>query len=331
MRDAGAQPLAEPQGSDQALKAILEDPRLSQMSKHAYVQRLKVASAGMQMPASRLILAPQTALAWIERRYKELATRRNMVTACLAALRRMPARGGSLLQIHKRALGTWLKASKALEDLQQARLKENQPSDRQRRAYVPFQDVILAREVLPRGSPERLMMCMYSMIAPVRCDYNRVLLVQCAKSAAELSDEQVQQIRESNFICIPGDAQQPAILVLRAYKTSKQYGVWRRLLPMDLTAEIRRSLRARPRKWLFQTEKGNPYTAKAFSSWCCGVLMKCFRKPVTLTILRHSYLNSLDFNRLRISDRESIAAAMQHSVATQATYRWVPKGRSASY
>ena len=169
---------------------ILKDPRLSEMSKHTYVQRLKVAAAGMRMPASKFILAPEAALAWIGRQYLELATRRNMVTACLAALRRMPATSMSSA-INRQALPTWLQASKTLEELQQARLKANAPSERQKRGYVPFQDVVLARKMLPRGSQERLMLCMYSLIAPVRCDYNRVLLVRCAESAAELSDDQV--------------------------------------------------------------------------------------------------------------------------------------------
>ena len=264
-----------------------------------------------------MIIQPQTTLPWVRATYPELATRKNLVTAVLAALKRMPK------QRHRHVLDAWLAASHELEQQQQMRLKSNTPSERQQRGYVDFREVIRVRDSLPRGSRERLLLACYSRIPPVRCDFNRVAVLTCPRSAADLTDEQVHRVKESNFVCLPSDKSKPAVLVLREFKTAGSQGVWRRTLPGSLTQEIWQSLHAEPRKWLFTTKAGQPYTAKHFSRWCCTVLQKLFGRRLTLTLLRHSFLNAMDWNRLTISDREQLAAAMCHSTETQQTYRWV--------
>ena len=82
-----------------------------------------------------------------------------------------------------------------------------------------------------------------------------------------------------------------------------------------------------PRRWLFNTKSGSPYTAKNFSKWCCSVLQTLFDRPLTLTLLRHSYLNSMDWDKLTIAARGSLAADMCHSTETQDTYRWISGNR----
>jgi len=101
-----------------------------------------------------------------------------------------------------------------------------------------------------------------------------------------------------------------------------------RTLPINLTQELWTSLQAEPpRRWLFTTKSGSPYTAKNFSKWCCSVLQTLFDRPLTLTLLRHSYLNSMDWNKLTIAARETLAADMCHSTETQDTYRWISGNR----
>ena len=53
-------------------------------------------------------------------------------------------------------------------------------------------------------------------------------------------------------------------------------------------------------------------------------LHKLFRKPCTLTLLRHSYISHmLAYGQLTTRDREQLAAEMCHSPATQAQYQWI--------
>ncbi len=66
---------------------------------------------------------------------------------------------------------------------------------------------------------------------------------------------------------------------------------------------------------------GIPITAMNFSKWCCSVLKKLFGRPLTLTLLRHSYLNETDWNKLTIAAREDLAANMCHSTEMQDAFR----------
>ena len=305
---------------DKALQGIQQDPELSDSSKHTYAQRLMAMSAKLGQPISELAMQPMTIIPWIKKQYPEVATQKNVVTAVLAALRRMPA----MKQQHRQALAIWLQASKELEAQQQARLKANEPSARQQRGYVDFKEVIKVRTSLAKGSRQRLLLAFYTMIPPLRCDLNRVALLQCPASAATISQDDVDTVKENNFLCLPADRKKPAILVLREFKTAHSAGMWRRTLPINLTQELWTSLQAEPpRRWLFTTRSGIPYTAKNFSKWCCSLLQKLFGRPLTLTLLRHSYLNSMDWNRLTIAARETLAADMCHSTETQDTYRWI--------
>ncbi|DBA90102.1 TPA: hypothetical protein ACH3X1_003420 [Trebouxia sp. C0004] len=171
---------------DKALQGIQQDPELSDSSKHTYAQRLMAMSAKLGQPVSELAM---TIIPWIKKQYPEVATQENVVTAVLAALRRMPA----MKQQHRQALAIWLQASKELEAQQQARLKANEPSARQQRGYVDFKEVIKVRTALAKGSRQRLLLAFYTMIPPLRCDLNRVALLQCPASAATISqDEWIQ-------------------------------------------------------------------------------------------------------------------------------------------
>ena len=328
LRHTGRGPLtAQPQppvaAPDKALQAVLKDLKLSTTSKNTYAQRLKAMAANLHQPIIQVVLQPQVTIPWIKQHYSEVATQKNLVTAVLASLKRMPAS-----RKHRLALSAWLEASQQLDEQQQARLKSNAPSARQKRGYVEFAQVVKIRKALRKGSRERLMLAFYSMIPPLRCDLNRIAVLTCPAAAVDLSTALVDRVREDNFVCLPADRKRPAVLVLREFKTAGSQGVWRRTLPSSLTQEIWSSLRSEPpRRWLFATKDGEPYTAKNFSRWCCETLRKLFGRPLTLTLLRHSYLNSMDWNRLTISDQEELAAAMCHSTEMQQTYRWMKRKR----
>ena len=81
---------------------------------------------------------------------------------------------------------------------------------------------------------------MYSLgMAPMRADYNRVALLSCC-GKTDLLDTDVQRVAEENFLVLPKQQWRgrPAMLYLREYKTSAQWGVYKRALHPKLTAEI---------------------------------------------------------------------------------------------
>ena len=115
-----------------------------------------------------------------------------------------------------------------LEAQQQARLKANEPSARQQQGYVDLRDVVRVRTSLAKGSRQRLILAFYTTIPPLRCDLNRVALLQCPASAATISQDDVNAVKENIFLCLPADKKKPAIFVLRELKIANSAGIWRR-------------------------------------------------------------------------------------------------------
>jgi len=125
---------------------------------------------------------------------------------------------------------------------------------------------------------------------------------------------------EPNYISLRKSG---CVLHLEEYKTAGKHGVLEVPLPADLCKEIHESLAEWPRQYLFVTRGDVPYTrSNSYVKWANGVLQKLFApKPVTLTMLRHSYINTLDFNKMTVAERKEVAADMGHSKDMQELYR----------
>lgn len=194
------------------------------------------------------------------------------------------------------------------------RYHDNQPTERQRQAIIPLADVISARDALPVGNMVKLLLMMYTGIPPARGgDYHSVKIYRNRTRPPAKDD--------GNYLLLPDS--NACKLVLQQFKTAKQYHSITHELPQEVCSEIRASLRVQPRTHLFASpETGLPYTRSAFSAWAVRALKKLFGKPVTLTMLRHLYISSLDFNRMTLRQMEHIGNQMGHSVAMQTLYRW---------
>ena len=304
------------------LKGIIGDRSLSATSKKAYAMRLRFLASKRRKPILDIILEADQSLAWLCQTYSELCTRKGIISAVLATVRRCPPKLALRLQ---KAQQIWLQELILLDHALQQRYKSNLPTARQAAGHVPWANIVRLRDKLPRGSKARLLLCMYSLgMAPMRADYNRaVLLSFCGET--DLLDADLQRVAEENFLVLPKQQcrGRPAMLYLREYKTSARRGVYKRALHPKLTTEIQASLIQEPRQWLVQGKGNKPYTAKQFSKWACKTLRSLFGKPLTLTGLRHSFLSSLEWTVLSRLDREEIARNMAHSVDQQELYRFV--------
>ena len=226
-------------------------------------------------------------------------------------------RSSTLRNQQKAAHQVWTTTARQLDDLLEKRYSNPKPTQRQRRGYVDFPTIIRMRKSLPLGSAAALLLAVYCDWSPLRADYNRVLI------SRQASQPGLNAIHEPNFLWLPPmQAKASPMLVLREYKTSRSYGTVQRVLPASLAMEIRASLKQRPRKWLFADKEGTPYSPKAFSKMANRTLESLFGRPVTLTLVRHAKINSVDFEKASRRELEEFARDMCHSVETQATYRW---------
>jgi integrase len=262
----------------------------------------------LQMNIKMLVDAPEEVIEWIKDTYDSEQTRKSYISAILAVFRHNPALKESRKEVYKKWYDAFAEIHNAIEE----RYKRNEPTQKQKDVYVPFQKVIEARDKLERGSYERLLLAFYTYLPPLRCDFNRVRLI--SGSATRGKDDE-------NYITIDGKT--CVQLVLNEYKTKKGKDRYEKTIPKDLCDELNASLQAHPRDWLFVDKRGQPFSAKSYTQWANRVLAKVLGKRMTVSMLRHAFINSLDFNKLTVAEKEDIAKDMAHTVGTQDRYRLI--------
>jgi integrase len=197
--------------------------------------------------------------------------------------------------------------------------KSNEPTDRQKTAYITFEEVVKIRDALKDGSLEKLLVSMYTEIPPVRSDY---------LATAIYTRKPKETAVEENYII---NRKKKPILVLQKYKTSSKYKTITIPIPLSLKKQIDLSLQENPRKYLFvSTRNKKPYSEfknpeKSFNAWANYVLKQVFKNDnFHLTMLRHLYIlrKDLKLEEKSLLEREKLANIMGHSVLQQEKYSW---------
>ena len=111
-------------------------------------------------------------------------------------------------------------------------------------------------------------------------------------------------------------------LVLMNHKTAGSHGRLLRVLPPKLTSVLVESLDANPRDYLFVNANGTPFTSNhSFTVWMGRLLSRVFGgRNVSVNMLRHSYVSSVDYNNTSASSLARLAKAMGHSETVQRRY-----------
>ena len=213
----------------------------------------------------------------------------------------------------KRPLTIWTKFLAEIQEPIKARAMSGLPTDRQNAGWIPLHEIIKKRFELPVGSPERLLIAMYTDIPSRRNDF----------ATSRLYDKMPPKGTQGNYIVLPKNAS-PSILVMQEYKTAKRYDVVQEVLPDVLVNEIRESLKLNPRVHLFVSPRtGKPYTSEVvFNKWANSTLKSIFGKPLTLTLIRHAYNTNMSFDTMTPMERQDLARKMGHGVAMQDMYKF---------
>jgi hypothetical protein len=172
---------------------------------------------------------------------------------------------------------------------------------------VKLSDIIAHRDGLPDGSIDKLLIGFYTHIPPVRADYHATEILNYGDTPT--SPNHIFHNHNQSY------------LVLTEFKTSKVYHTITNELPAELHRQLTLSLTTTPRRFLFLNQRGQPFTRNGYTKWTANQLFKSLKKDLTLTMLRHIYISSLDFNRPFIELQE-IGRKMGHCVTQQVLYRW---------
>ena len=226
------------------------------------------------------------------------------LSAAVAAFKHVPG----LADAHPDAGAAWGELQRDNWRAIGERYKDNEPSERQKTALVPFAEVLKARDALPRGHMTKLLLLFYTAIPPARGgDYHALRI--------HTGDTDTNTDPAANYLLLPAKGR--CQLVLQTFKTSKRYGTITHVLPKEICQEVRASLRMHPREHVF-----GPFTRSGFSAWANRALKKQLGKAVTITMLRHLYVSQLDFNHLTLRELEEVSKQMGHKASMQAQYKW---------
>jgi len=212
----------------------------------------------------------------------------------------------------------WINVQKANWEERRQQSLNNEPTQNQIvvSQTVNWQDIIKMRDTLKAGTPERLLLSLYTYVPPVRADYFNVRINPPKTTISDSKD---------NYVVLDPQGAEKSFLSIRDFKTANKYKEIKHQLPSALYEEIKQSLKDKPRNYLFvmQTDVTRPYDRGSFSKWANKVLTDLFKVPMTLTSLRHLFVSTLDFNKTRASELEKIGNSMGHSISMQKGYQWI--------
>jgi hypothetical protein len=206
----------------------------------------------------------------------------------------------------------WIKETKRIKDLIDKKYEKNEPTERQAKSYVSFDELINTRNKMKKGTQERLLLFMYTEIPPVRNDYHDMRIYKSKP-----------RYNTGNYIVIDKNK---ANITLNEFKTDKSYETIQIDVPPSLRKEILESLDFIPRDHLFVSTRTNkPYTSdNSFAQWANRTLKKLFNNDMSLTTLRHVYISrrDLELETKSGTQRKKIAKVMGHSLEQQQKYLW---------
>lgn len=168
-------------------------------------------------------------------------------------------------------------------------------------------DLIQSRDALPDGSINKLLIGFYTHLPPARADYYATQIIPFGHTPTQ-----------PNYLF---HDQHHSQVVLTDFKTCQRYKEIRHDLPPELHRQLVLSLQAQPRSYLFVNQRGHPFRRNGFIQWSISRLYEIFTKNLTLTMLRHIYISSLDFNSPP-AQLIQIGLKMGHHITQQMLYKW---------
>lgn len=296
--------------ADSPFLETLTNAKLSEITKRVYLERWKTLLTQHEKNIFTILTKPKDILAWIKKTYPSLQTQKSYISAVLAMFKH----NEGLKHEQSTAYQTWYDAFQEVHTAIEGRYRKNEPTEKQVAGYVPFPDIVAKRDTLTKGSDERLLLSFYTYIPPLRCDLNEVYI----------TDKEDQHEDYKNFLVLQKTAK-TATLVLTEFKTARTAEQYRKDLPKELVEELLASLQLRPRSFVFADRHGEPYRASSYTKWANRILQRVFGRALTVSLIRHAYINTLDFNTLTVEEKEAIAKDMAHTTNMQDRYRLIFK------
>jgi hypothetical protein len=288
---------------------IQEDASIKEKTKYAYLAHCKrIVSLLSPATLHDIIFAPKKHAALLRAAVGSPASYKTYLAVLLKLMSISDVR-----LLHPKTYEAWskhvVKAKKVTDDA----FYSHESSDRQRAAHVDWLDILRRRDALlsqassSSSSRDYLLMCMVTMLPPRRqLDWARVRVYTQPSDKPD---------RNSNYIVLHGP--KPHVSLVE-YKTSRFYGRWAALLPVELVKVLLASLKAEPREYLFTTREGQRYDREAsFTKWSNSVLKRVLgNDKSSMNTLRHAFASHIRVThpKMSVRDKMQLARALGHSM-----------------
>lgn len=298
------------------IQRLMNDPKLSSFTKKQYLKNLQTMTDkffSQKVSIGWILTHPNEFKRALQiygknhhgRVYKTLSQASlEMFVRTLVCIITPPRSNG----IYPDILKIWKGVEKEIHQPIEEYILDNKPTERQEKAFVPFPDICRIRDTLPEGSMIRLLISIYTMIKPLRSDFNSV----------KIYNSQPPTTEQGNYIVL----NQTPRLVVQQYKTSEVYGKLETFLPKELIHQILLSFQMNPRQYLFVSHSNQPMTKANFNQWANRELKKVFNERFSINSFRHAYASRPEIQNMIRREKFEIARGMGHSIDQNDRYRF---------
>lgn len=319
-----------------ALRKAVEKGALSETTLQNYENRLNLLQQESGLTVHYMLRHPEHAHAVIVGKSGDVPqTVRSYITAFLTLFRH----DRKLRERHDVKYQAFKDLFRTVDKVVQDRYNSNAPTERQRDVYMPWSDVLAKRDALVvdatkkdkkdgaedkngANNIDRLIICLYTMIPPLRADFGNVRILTrepLGKDGKGGKDDALS----GNYLVVRDTYMR---LVLNEFKSkSRRLPQYSKVLPAPLDAVIRASLIAHPRRHLLVSPRTNePFLRdNTYVVYVHRVFERVLGKKVSISMMRHIFVNSLDFNTMTSGQKCQLAADMLHSTTTNDRYRLI--------
>ena len=290
------------------IEAAFKNGDISEKSRDHYIKFIGVIEKRTGSKITYLLTHPTKALTYIRETYKTPSSQKTAMNIMVTVFKH-----NSALRIkYPRHYDKWRVLYKDIGAKVLEKYENNEASARQKAAYLPLAEVIRIRDALDKASEDYLIICMYTMIPPVRADYGAVAILTRKPTGAKATT--------GNYMIVTASS---ATLVLNEFKTQRsRIHQYVRVLPADLEKVVRASLKQTPRDYLVVGQNGRPFEKdNSYIKHVNNIFKRVFSKPVTISMLRHIYVNDQDFNAMTTKEKREPSESMLHSSTMNDMYR----------
>jgi len=296
------------------MNAVPEKPKRSETTTRYYEKVINQMRCDLSTDGDGLdfLLDYKAVCDWIDEG-RSLNTRKTFY----AVVKAMIKESGEL----DRFLGVLEKFNKKFSDVaeQVKKVVEAQkPSEREELAMMPWPSIkkVVAdftAEANASGDAtliqEATLLCCYVLMPPRRLDFSPLRVVK-RKNAKAKDNHLIVNKKSMTF-------------TFHEFKTAKAMGSQTLKVPADLEAQLRHWLEFNSTGWLFTTQGGAPMSESHLSTVLIRIFERLTGKKIGVDILRHSFITWMREGEMPLTEKQTLAEQMGHSVQTNELYRRV--------